>query len=357
MPSDVLDEDLAIGLKQAKKKARNFLLVVKGSKPLKLIVKKKPIKAAEVQEAKKEAMGTGVYQGVCQGDGGLEMVFRLVGEEPTVKTVQFKELIAEQTGLTIKPRFELVTELADVDDEGEESETQEAEVSAPTAPQTEDAEAALKKLMAGMNQLSPAIKTVVGANPGRRDEIVGLVGKFQQQAKDKQVEPAKATLLSLGKIVKELSGGGGAVPQPPPPPGAPPQKSADDFAKLWAGAKQAWLDASSTVDAQISKLQSVLKAQNDKVLTQIAEYGLNGVTGNLKVPLMTAIRNIDGAAPAGRAKEIAAARKTVSDFQKHLATDEAVLVIDENPFDVPVTIRKSMGDALTQMAEALAAGA
>ena len=383
--ADVLDEDLELGLKQAKKKPRNFALVIKGSKALKLIVQKKPIKAGEVQAAKAEAKGTGFYKGVCQGDGGLEMVFKLVGEEPSVKTVQFKELIAEQTGLTIKPRFELVSELAEVDDEAEESEGSEvssedaplpptAPPPPPTGEQPQDAEAAIKKLMAAMNQLSAPIKAAVAANPARRDEVVGLVGKFQQQAKDKQVDLAKATLLALGKIVKELAdgGAGGAPPTAPPtstaPPTAPPPTAptgtthgetrapAGDFPKLWAAAKQAWIDATDTVDAQISKLQSKLLAEDDKTLKGIAEFGLNAVTKNLKVPLLTAIRNVDGASnPESRAKEVAAAKKTVDQFQKHIETDEAVLVIDQNPFQVPVTIRQSMGGALTQLAQALSA--
>jgi hypothetical protein len=219
--------------------------------------------------------------------------------------------------------------------------------------------------MAAMNQLSAPIKAAVVANPGRRDEIVGLVGKFQQQAKDKQIEPAKATLLALGKIVKELAGGGAATTPPTAPPPTPPptskvepatNASPGDFTKLWSAAKQAWIDATDTVDAQISKLQSRLLAEDDKTLKGIAEFGLNAVTKNLKVPLIAAIRNVDGATnPEGRAKEVVAAKKTVVEFQKHIETDEAVLVIDQNPFEVPVTIRQSMGGALTQLAQALSA--
>ena len=121
MAADVLDPDLEAGLRQAKKMPRNYAVIVKGAKAVKLLVDKKPIKPSDIQSAKAEAKGTGFYKGVCQGDGGAEMVFKLVGDDPGIKSLQFKEFIAEQTGLAIKPRFEVVTELADINDDADAS--------------------------------------------------------------------------------------------------------------------------------------------------------------------------------------------------------------------------------------------
>lgn len=53
-----LDENLVEGLKQAKKAPRNFALIVKGAAPVKLLVRKKKIKDAELLKAKTEAKGT-----------------------------------------------------------------------------------------------------------------------------------------------------------------------------------------------------------------------------------------------------------------------------------------------------------
>jgi len=79
-----------------------------------------------------------------------------------------------------------------------------------------------------------------------------------------------------------------------------------DFAKVWADAAARWRDA---VDAQISQLQSALKQTDDEELHEIAEFGLNGITGGTKVKLMAAIRDVSSAgamvAPAvvGKARQ------------------------------------------------------
>ena len=87
---DALDEELAQGLKQARKKPRNFVLLGKGTTVLKLIIDKKPIKSSDVQEAKKATKATTVVSGVVVGDGA-DLVFKLVGEEPSFKTAAFKD--------------------------------------------------------------------------------------------------------------------------------------------------------------------------------------------------------------------------------------------------------------------------
>ncbi len=225
MPDADFDKELIEGLRQAKTKPRNFAIIVKGAKVLKLIVKKKPIKPAEVQEAKTEVKGTGYYQGVCQGEGGAEMVFSLVGEEPSVKATQFKELIAEQTGLTIKPRFAVVTELQEVNDDSPESgapqETpsssggppQVNELAPPPAPPPppKDLSAEAKALMAALNKLATPIKDAVASNPARRNDIVGLVAKFKKELGEEQLAVATESLKSLATLLKEL----GPKPQSP----------------------------------------------------------------------------------------------------------------------------------------------
>ena len=72
--------------------------------------------------------------------------------------------------------------------------------------------------------------------------------------------------------------------------------------KKWTAAKTHWQDAIETVDRQVAALQKELLKTGDGDLKEIAEFGLNGVTGNHKVPLMAAIRDVDGAAPEVRSK-------------------------------------------------------
>jgi hypothetical protein len=126
------------------------------------------------------------------------------------------------------------------------------------------------------------------------------------------------------------------------------------FRREWAAAKTSWRDALDGVDAQIAKLQVALRAQNDPELTRIADHGLNGVTGNFKVPLMAAVMDIDAARGEALRKAAQKGSRAARAFAKYLATEETVRVTDDNPFDVPVTIRSSLGKALRDIDAALA---
>ncbi|HLY55135.1 MAG TPA: hypothetical protein VKS60_06240 [Stellaceae bacterium] len=119
----------------------------------------------------------------------------------------------------------------------------------------------------------------------------------------------------------------------------------------WDTVRAMWRQASDAADAQIAALQAALRKTDDDTLHEIAEFGMNGVTGNFKVPLMAAL--IELGAPGQGAKAL----KIVRDFRAYLDTDEKVLVCDENPFEVPVSLRATLGGALAQMEAALAKAA
>jgi hypothetical protein len=123
----------------------------------------------------------------------------------------------------------------------------------------------------------------------------------------------------------------------------------------WSAARAAWQTASDTVDGQIAALQSALRADGDETLKQIAEFGVNGITGNHKVPLMAALAEIGSGDAAVIAKVGPKALGIIEAFRGYLATDEKVEVCDENPFGVPVAIRATLGGALAQMAATLQA--
>jgi hypothetical protein len=117
----------------------------------------------------------------------------------------------------------------------------------------------------------------------------------------------------------------------------------------WKAAFDHWKAASEAVDGQIRALQAVLRQSGDPQLKEIAEHGLNGVTGNHRVPLQTALIEL-GARNAGP-KVLAA----VNDFREYLETSEQVAVCDDNPFDTPVSIRATLGAALAATGAAIAA--
>ncbi|MBW4090456.1 MAG: hypothetical protein HIU82_05015 [Proteobacteria bacterium] len=124
----------------------------------------------------------------------------------------------------------------------------------------------------------------------------------------------------------------------------------------WPAARRAWQAASEAVDSQIAGLQAVLRRSGDDTLEEIAEFGLNGVTGNHRVRLMAALMELGSGDPVAMRKSGPKALGIVRAFDSFLGASEAIEVCDANPFGVAVSIRTTLGAALQQMATALAAG-
>ena len=133
--------------------------------------------------------------------------------------------------------------------------------------------------------------------------------------------------------------------------GEPALPQGADFPVAWRKAVAQYRDASDSVDDQIGKLQTVLKGSGDGELAEIAEFGLNAVTGGFKVPLMALLHELDAAAP--KPQLVKRARSVVSRFRGHLGQDERVLACDENPFGVSMTVRRTLGGALEGLDAAL----
>lgn len=111
-----------------------------------------------------------------------------------------------------------------------------------------------------------------------------------------------------------------------------------------------WRDAKEAVDARIDALRKKVLEHPDEdlrsTLVQIADKGLNGVTDRASVGMMAAMMDAE-AAPAK-------ARQAVETFRSFLASDIA-RGIDENPFQIKVDLRDTLGAALEQIESRLAA--
>jgi hypothetical protein len=129
------------------------------------------------------------------------------------------------------------------------------------------------------------------------------------------------------------------------PPGSHGGGDAQDF----ASACEAWDAATEAVDGQIAALQSALRGQDDAELREIGEYGLNAVTGNQRVPLLAALMGARGGNAGDRAK----LPQLIANLRGHLDADERVRACDENPFDVAVSIRQTLGAALDRLSSAV----
>ncbi len=234
--ADVPDPLLATALKAARKTARNYVLIAKGTAAVKLIVQKKKVLAGDIQKAKTESKGTVIVEGTCLGSGS-EMVFEVVGDEPSIKTMSIKDLISEQTELKLKPRFQVVKELTAVKEEDEEEGTNEGENEEqqqpnanevqqqpnadevqnqapppapppppPTAPPTPTEPVSgnddlLKTLVATMGKLAPQLTTAITTVPTSRGELMGVAAEFQKQIKAKDAAGARESLLKLGQLI------------------------------------------------------------------------------------------------------------------------------------------------------------
>ena len=99
-------EDLKSALVQARKKPRHFAIIAKGPEVLALFAQKKPFRDGMLRQERRDEGGKQVIEGVCQGDGGTKLVFKVEGDVPKIKKSALRQFITSETGLMLKPRFE-----------------------------------------------------------------------------------------------------------------------------------------------------------------------------------------------------------------------------------------------------------
>lgn len=192
-------------------------------------------------------------------------------------------------------------------------------------------------------------KAAMAAAPARAGDLKLKLGEAAGLAN--AGEHAKA-----GRLLDEIEARLGAASGAGPGAGARAAGGDDEFRRRWRAAVAAYRSASDTVDQQIGKLQVKLRESGDAELAQIADKGLNGVTGNFKVPLLAVLRDIDAAGGADVAAHARRAAEIAAGFVKHLESAPTVAVCDTNPL-TPVSIRATLGPALRELARAAAAAA
>lgn len=192
-------------------------------------------------------------------------------------------------------------------------------------------------------------KAAMAAAPARAGEIKLKLGEAAGLAN--AGEHAKA-----GRLLDEIEARLGAAAGAGAGAGTKAAAGDDEFQRRWRAAVAAYRTASDTVDQQIGRLQVKLRQSGDAELAQIADKGLNGVTGNFKVPLLAVLRDIDAAAAADRPGHARKAAEIAAGFVKHLESAPTVAVCDTNPL-TPVSIRATLGPALRELARAAAAAA
>jgi hypothetical protein len=197
------DADLEAGLDEAKKKPRYFAVITKGQTIVKMIVQKKPIKEGDIASAKRDFKGNGSVTGICTRSGA-QMVLQVQGEEPTLKPIKIKEYISEETGATVKPEWQIVTELAEIPDSEDQKSNSSVESTKPgekaadsekppsegivgatdeqkktptdsqATPPPDDSK--FEAIRAALKETKGKIQQALVAGPQHKDQILGLVG-------------------------------------------------------------------------------------------------------------------------------------------------------------------------------------
>jgi hypothetical protein len=217
-----------------------------------------------------------------------------------------------------------------------EAEAQGEEPPAAPPPPNAEPQVPLAKLQEALTGLVQRIRaladtTAQGMLGGQAREIVGFI---RDGAVERAIAAMRTLATDLAAAEKGAAGG-----------------TSDTSG---ATALDTWNSAREEVDRGIEKLQSAIRGMGDPDLDRIAEYGLNGVTEGVQSKLMAALFDFQRAAGPARPAAAQTLRKRAQEARSLIESDEVIALCDDNPFGIPVTIRATLGAALTEI-ERLAA--
>lgn len=377
-----VDKDSRDELDEVRKgKPRKFVMLIKGTTIISLVVYKK----GAVEKYKKQAKesGTGqAYWGVVDGRGP-DITFKLAiadgFEKEPLKAPMLKAFLEEKAEFKGKPTFAIVAAhgpVLDLDDplvqrflkvqeravaagqtnpdrdvewidacraiaallEQDQLETVPDKITAleqsldgagTTSPTTPTGDPLLKTIADAMKKLGDQITDALKQFPEKKMELLEAVGAVKKSLKELNAGEAQTALLELGRLLKDVRGS-----QTKPSVGDP---------------LVIWRDAKESCDIGIGALQTALREFEHPDLERIAELGLNGLTNGLQTQLMIAILNLQQAAGEDRAKAAETLAVRAADLRKTLQSDPIVALCEDNPFGITVAIREPLGAALTEL--------
>jgi hypothetical protein len=123
-----------------------------------------------------------------------------------------------------------------------------------------------------------------------------------------------------------------------------------------AGARETMTSALSKADLQIRKLQAVLAVHPDTQLKEIAgspDMGINALTGNFRVRVLAALRDIEVAPPEKLPAVLQRARTLVTGFSEHIRTSDRLEACEQNWLQVPVKVRELVSPALAELSRSI----
>lgn len=120
-------------------------------------------------------------------------------------------------------------------------------------------------------------------------------------------------------------------------------------AQTWNMVHANYHSAMNSVLSQIEQLRIALLNDDDEELRPIAEYGLNGITKNHRTPLEASILEVTTVKPSQRKSILRQVSSRAEEFMTHLNTSEETNAVENNPFDVEVTILSTLNPALKRL--------
>jgi hypothetical protein len=325
--------------------------------------------------AKKDGFKGEVAYGVVTGSG-KNLFFQLPGngevaaamkidswaDKPPTKKSKLREFLADND-LNFKPSYHLIMDVAtapdpeaesDVpvappppgsealdDDEPSGSESLESETleqeseEVPEAPPTPDrpltAGDAAASFKARLEALLPRIKQAAGTPAGEQAKL--RASEAGAMARQKNFEQANAVLQQVEQILR-----GAATPS-------------GGTADLLA----VWRDAKDSVDDQLNRLAGAMRTSGHPYLMEIAEFGLSAAAEdptNVFVTMQAALFDLNAAQGPGRSAAAKKVLQAVAGYRKFLSGNEMLEILDDNGLTGPLTVRKTLADALDRLEQA-----
>jgi hypothetical protein len=186
--------------------------------------------------------------------------------------------------------------------------------------------------------------------PEKLAKLAAVLNYATQQA---QANDYGNALKALERLQVALTGLMVPTDAEQPPGIEEPWELLPEFETHWKRAKSVWQTSIDTINEQLENLRSHLLTSSDSDLKSIAEFGLNAITDNHRVPLQKSLLNVDHTLGRERIDAIDKAQDAVFAFIEHIERDERVEACDNNPFGVTVTLRSELNRGLTALRDVL----
>jgi hypothetical protein len=262
-------------------------------------------------------------------------------ESPGVTRVRLLEVIKrvpfQKVELNVDPSLEAEEEEHDHEDTG--SSVSGSDIpTPPPMPPSGQSQPDIATLRHELSVLVQNIGKIAANDADLRGRLTHLAIAPNEALKAGDLVAAHAGIVALGHAMSEAMHRTGGVAQGP-------HRSGEELLALFRDAKE-------TVDAGINRLQAAMRDTQNEDLVRIADIGMYGMTNGEGVGLMKALMELRGAAPERREALAKATRDAAVAYKQAVFGHKLVDLVDNNPWDVPVGIKATLGPALDIIATA-----